>query len=81
VVDARSGAALSRCVVEIVDVKHGPEPRTLLTGEDGRFFFDGIPASKYRLSATKRGFLTQAYEEHDNYSTAIAVGPGLLLRT
>jgi hypothetical protein len=78
VVDGRSGAMLQRCVVEIVDVKGGPVSHTLLTGEDGRFSFDGIPASKYRLSASKSGFLTEAYEQHDNYSTAIAVGPGLI---
>jgi protocatechuate 3,4-dioxygenase beta subunit len=78
VVDAHSGATLPRCNVEIVDVKQARGSRSLLTGEDGRFTFDGLSASKYRLSASKRGFLTQAYEEHDNYSTAIAVGPGLV---
>lgn len=77
VVDARSGAALPRCIVEIVDVKQGRGSRTVPTGEDGRFTFDGVPVSKYRLSVSKRGFLTQAYEEHGNYSTAIAAGPGL----
>ncbi len=78
VVDARTGAAVSRCAVEIVDVKQGHGSRTVLTGDDGRFAFDEVPASKYRLSASKRGYLTQAYEEHGNYSTAIATGPGLL---
>lgn len=78
VVDSRSGVVLPRCVVEIVDVKHGFGSHTALTGEDGRFSFDGIPATKYRLSASKSGFLTEAYEQHDNYSTAIAVGPSLL---
>jgi protocatechuate 3,4-dioxygenase beta subunit len=78
VVDVRSGSPLPRSVVEIVDVKHGLGSRTLLTDEDGRFTFNGIPESKYRLSASKRGFLTQAYEEHDNFSTAIAVGPRLV---
>ena len=76
VVDARSGAALSRCVVEIVEVSKGHDARTLQTGEDGSFSFGAIPASKYRLSASYPGFLTQSYEQHDNFSTAIAVGPG-----
>ncbi len=78
VVDTRSGAALPRCVVEIVDVKQERNGRTLLTDEDGRFSFEDVPVSKYRLSASKRSFLTQAYEEHDNYSTAIAVGLGFV---
>jgi protocatechuate 3,4-dioxygenase beta subunit len=64
--------------VEIVDVKRGFGSRMLQTGEDGRFRFEGVLASKYRLSASKPGFLTQAYEQHDNFSTAIAVGPRLL---
>jgi hypothetical protein len=78
VVDAHSGAALPRCVVEIIDVKHGSGSRQQYAGEDGHFSFDGLSASKYRLSASKNGFVTQAYEQHDSYSTAIAVGPGLV---
>jgi protocatechuate 3,4-dioxygenase beta subunit len=50
----------------------------VLTGEDGRFIFESVSPSKYRLSASKHGFVTQSYEQHDNFSTAIAVGPGLV---
>jgi protocatechuate 3,4-dioxygenase beta subunit len=78
VVDAHGGESLPRCVVEIVDVKHGFGARTVLTSEDGRFVFEGVSPSKYRLSASKHGFVTQSYEQHDNFSTAIAVGPGLV---
>ena len=78
VVDAQGGTPLARCVVEIVDVKHGFGSRTVLTGEDGRFLFEGVSPSKYRLSASKHGFVTQSYEQHDEFSTAIAVGPGLV---
>ena len=78
VVDAQGGTPLARCVVEIVDVKHGFGARTVLTGEDGRFLFEGVSPSKYRLSASKHGFVTQSYEQHDEFSTAIAVGPGLV---
>lgn len=78
VIDAHGGSSIPRCVVEIVDVKHGFGVRTVLTGEDGRFIFEGVSPSKYRLSASKHGFVTQAYEQHDIFSTAIAVGPGLI---
>jgi protocatechuate 3,4-dioxygenase beta subunit len=78
VVDAQGGNPLARCVVEIVDVKHGFGARTVLTGEDGSFIFEGVSPSKYQLSASKHGFLTQSYEQHDIFSTAIAVGPGLI---
>jgi protocatechuate 3,4-dioxygenase beta subunit len=78
VVDAQGGTPLARCVMEVVDVKHGFGVRTVLTGEDGRFLFEGVSPSKYRLSASKHGFVTESYEQHDNFSTAIAVGPGLV---
>lgn len=78
VVDAHSGAALARCVVQIVEVKQGRESRVVRSGEDGRFAFDGLALAKYRLSASKTGYLTQSYEQHDGFSTAIAVGPGLV---
>ena len=78
VVDTRSGAALSRCAVEIVEVKKGIESHTMRTGDDGRFSFEGLPVAKYRLSASKPGFGTQSYEQHGIFSTAIAVGPGLV---
>ena len=58
VVDAQGGTPLARCVMEIVDVKHGFGARTVLTGEDGRFLFEGVSPSKYRLSASKHGFVT-----------------------
>jgi protocatechuate 3,4-dioxygenase beta subunit len=77
VVDARSGAPLARCSVEISPTSNGGVTRSIDTGEDGLFLFDGLAQGKYSLSASKRGYLTQAYEEHDNYSTAIAVGPDL----
>jgi hypothetical protein len=75
VVDARSGQALTRCVVEITSTDHRSPSLSFETGDDGRFDFGGIPLGKYELSAAKRGYLTQSYQQHDDFSTAIAVGP------
>ncbi len=75
--DAHSGAPLARCSVQIEPVAEGGAPHVLVTGEDGQFHFDGLAQGKYQLTASKRGYLTQAYEEHDELSTAIAVGPEL----
>ena len=77
VVDALSGAPLARCSVEIGPTEDRGASRSIETGNDGVFAFDGLAQGKYRLSASKRGYLPQAYEQHDNFSTAIAVGPGL----
>ncbi len=49
----------------------------MVTGPDGRFLFKGVDRGKYSLTAQGRGFSLQAYQQHGQYSTAIAVGPGL----
>lgn len=77
-VDAHTGAALARCSVQIADIKQRSAGNTVTSGEDGSFFFGSVPRGKYSLTASRRGYLTQSYEEHDQYSTAIAVGPRLV---
>lgn len=51
------------------------EIRPVVTTSDGRFSFTGLKPGKYSLSAAKRGFSQQAYEQHEQFSTAIVVGP------
>jgi Carboxypeptidase regulatory-like domain len=75
VVDARSGQALARCVVEITPTDQRSPALSFETGDDGRFDFGGVPLGKYELSAAKRGYLTQSYQQHEDFWTAIAVGP------
>jgi len=78
VVDSHTGAALARCSVQIAGVKDREAPVTVTSAEDGSFSFNDLPLGKYSLTAERRGYLAQSYEEHDQYSTAIAVGPGLV---
>ncbi len=75
VVDARSGGALARCVVEINPTDNRSQSLSVETGDDGQFDFGGLRSGKYALSAAKRGYLTQSYQQHESFSTAIAVGP------
>jgi 5-hydroxyisourate hydrolase-like protein (transthyretin family) len=77
VVSAISGAPLAEARVSIVDVKDEKKQRSMLTGEDGRFAFTQVPAGKYSLEASKRGFEAGAYDQHDEYATAIVTGAGL----
>ena len=76
-VDALSGQPLARCSVEIGPAADRGASRSMETGEDGQFVFEGLAQGKYRLFASKRGYLPQGYEAHDNFSTAIVVGPSL----
>ncbi len=77
VIDARSGQALARCVVEIEPTENRSQSLSLETGDEGHFDFGGLRPGKYALTAAKRGYLTQSYQEHEGFSTAIAVGPEL----
>ncbi|HET7106783.1 MAG TPA: carboxypeptidase-like regulatory domain-containing protein [Candidatus Acidoferrum sp.] len=43
---------------------------------DGSFHFDGIAEGKYTLMASRRGYAPQAYLQHENFWSGIAVGPG-----
>ncbi len=77
VVDAVSGAPLSHTVVAIAPVSKRDNVHTMSTDGDGQFRFTDLPADKYTLTAQRRGYLTESYEQHDQYSTSIAVGPDL----
>jgi hypothetical protein len=78
VLNAVSGAPLGQCVVHISDTKNRGVDRSVVTADDGRFVFNDVLKGKYGLSAEKHGFVTESYQQHDQYSTAIAVGPDLV---
>jgi hypothetical protein len=78
VVDAKSGQALARCVVEIRATAARDQSLSFVTGEDGAFSFKGLSRGKYQLTASRRGYIAQSYQQHEDFSTAIAVGPGLV---
>jgi len=42
---------------------------------NGRFAITGLPAGKFTLAASKRGYRTVTFNEHSNYSSAIVTGP------
>jgi hypothetical protein len=76
VVNAINDQPLANAYVTITAVQ-GAAARTVTTGAGGAFRFDGVRAGKYQLSAERRGFASQQYQQHDNFSTAIVAGPGL----
>jgi hypothetical protein len=68
---------LARSRITLRDEKDPNKFESLITGEDGKFEFAGVPAGKYSLSGAKRGFIAASYDQHDQFSTAIVTGAGL----
>lgn len=75
IVSSLSGAPLARARVSVTDVHNPDLVLRVITAEDGHFEFNGLQAGKYSLQGAKRGFLTAAYDEHEQFSTAIVTGP------
>jgi uncharacterized protein (DUF2141 family) len=74
VVNAMTGAPLSQARISIADTRDRSKPIGMITMEDGHFEFSQLKAGKYSLSGAKRGFISAAYEQHEQYSTAIVTG-------
>src|SRR5690348_4583400 len=83
VIDAITGLPLAHASVSI-NVSASPgarvppdSSRTEFTDPEGRFVFADVLPGKYSLSAHHRGYFPQMYQQHENFTTAIVVGPGL----
>jgi protocatechuate 3,4-dioxygenase beta subunit len=77
VISSTEGHPLSRARVTLSDSRTGRPLATMLTADDGHFEFLNIPPGKYPLTGAKRGYLTAAYNQHENFSTAIVTGAGV----
>jgi hypothetical protein len=70
-VDAVSGAPVKEAEVFLT---RGRTTLSVLTQPDGRFVFEHLEAGKYGLSARGKGYEQQAFDQHENFSTAFVVG-------
>jgi hypothetical protein len=77
VVDHLQNRPLNYILVTLTSTQDRQLTVSTITAADGRFGFNNVPAGKYSLSAQRRGNSEpQLYRQNDQYSTAIAVGPG-----
>jgi hypothetical protein len=77
IVSKTDGHPLARARITLRDVKNPQKSGIVITADDGKFQFTGIPAGKYSLGGSKKGFITAGYDQHDFFSTAIVTGAGL----
>ena len=75
VVNKIGGHPLAGARVLLGDARNRENVQSMVTTDDGRFAF-AARAGKYSLTAEKRGFLTTAYNGHEQFSTAIVTGAG-----
>jgi protocatechuate 3,4-dioxygenase beta subunit len=74
VVNSITGEPVRHATVAALAVADSRTVETAESGEDGRFSLDRLPAAKYQLTASKRGFQTSFYNQHEAFSTAIVTG-------
>ena len=78
VINAATGEPIQNAAVAVLSEEaDGHIIESVFTDNDGRFVLAGLAAAKYQLTASKRGYRTAFYDEHDEYSSAIVTGPGL----
>jgi len=63
--------------VSISMVENPDKQISCISGENGDFLFTDLPAAKYTLQVTDHGWSQLFQQQSEEYSTAIAVGPGL----
>jgi len=77
ILSASEGHPLSRARVSLQDVRNPQVQAFMITNDDGHFEFANVHAGKYSLVGAKRGYITAAYDEHEQFSTAIVTGAGV----
>ena len=75
VINAVTGEPVRRATVTAETGDDFHAVASVETDNDGHFELDGLPAVKYPLTASRRGFRAALYDEHDGYNTAIVTGP------
>ena len=76
VVNAKAGNPLAFCRVILTDVGNRQSVQSVITGDDGRFEFH-VPGGRYALEGERRGFIAAFYNQHGQFSSAIATGTDL----
>jgi len=76
VVNALTGEPVRGATVAVLAEEDSHRIAATQSGNDGRFAMDGLGAGKYQLTASKRGYSTASYDEHEEYSSAIVTGEG-----
>ncbi len=75
ITNAATGEPVPRATVAVLDEKDSNTVESVVSDSNGRFALERLAAAKYQLTASKRGFRTGFYDQHDEYNSAIVTGP------
>jgi hypothetical protein len=76
VVNGVTGEPVRHATVDALTEEDTHAVASAESDDEGRFLLEGLAAAKYQLTASKRGFRTAFFDEHEDFSTAIVTGPG-----
>lgn len=76
VISKSDGHPLAGARIIVRDTRDPRKFESAVTGDDGKFAFENVPPGKYSLEGLKKGFIPAAYDQHDQFSTAIVTGTG-----
>jgi protocatechuate 3,4-dioxygenase beta subunit len=76
VVNAGTGEPVRHAMVALLAVANSHTVQSVLSGEDGHFALERLPAGKYQLTASKSGYLTSFYDQREYFNSAIVTGEG-----
>jgi hypothetical protein len=77
VVNSMTNAPVAGAYVVINAASASNFSRTVRASTDGSFAFTQIPAGRYVLIARRKGYVEQMFLQHEQFTTAILVGPSL----
>jgi hypothetical protein len=76
IVNAVTGEPVRHATVAALSEEDSHTVAAVESDGEGHFSLERLPAAKYQLTASRRGFRTAFYDEHDGYNTAIVTGRG-----
>lgn len=75
IVNSATGEPLRHATVAALSEEDSHTVAAVESDSEGHFALANLPAAKYQLTASKRGFRTAFYDEHEDFNSAIVTGP------
>jgi hypothetical protein len=75
IVNSATGEPLRHATVAALSEEDSHTIAAVESDSEGHFALVNLPAAKYQLTASKRGYRTAFYDEHQEFNSAIVTGP------